>query len=381
MQTNIQRIDINGLWDFYYSPKKFHWKHPETLPSSDQFSGKMTIPGYWDDHYELFDEEDFFGLEARFNPDYRKAHFPMARTLCPHAASSFLIGTGFYRKVVKADFAAESLITFQLGPAMWGASLFCNRKFAGHFSGYSTASEFELTGLLIPGKENELILVVDNVHDDGGAYARIDGSHDGIPFGSRPGQHRGLAAQGYQSERGGIGGGASIYISGEVRIHDWFIRYTDGCPEIHVSLRNGHHLQLHWKITEKDWMLDSGMVNCREDELVFAANSWKGKLWSDRDPALYKVSLELRNSEVVLDYDSRLWGACELKCDRTQILVNGIPTYFRGITEHCYFPETTNPHFCKEKYLHDLGVFRKAGFNFIRCHTQCPPEPFYEACD
>ena len=54
---------------------------------------------------------------------------------------------------------------------------------------------------------------------------------------------------------------------------------------------------------------------------------------------------------------------------------------FRGATEHCYFPETCNPHFDKEKYLRDLGQLRKAGFNFIRCHTWCPPEPFYDACD
>ena len=63
------------------------------------------------------------------------------------------------------------------------------------------------------------------------------------------------------------------------------------------------------------------------------------------------------------------------------ILLNGVPTFLRGSTEHCYFPETANPHCDREKYLRDLGVLKSAGFNFIRCHTWCPPEEFFEACD
>jgi hypothetical protein len=93
----LQFISLDGEWDFFYSPQKFEPLLTE-LPPVEEYTGKMVTPGYWDDHYELFDEEDFFGLTARFNPDYRKPHFPMGRTLLPHAASSFLIGTGYYRK-------------------------------------------------------------------------------------------------------------------------------------------------------------------------------------------------------------------------------------------------------------------------------------------
>ena len=51
-------------------------------------------------------------------------------------------------------------------------------------------------------------------------YHRVDGSHDGEAVGARPGQHRGLAAQGYQSERGGIGGGVSLRLTRKARIDD-----------------------------------------------------------------------------------------------------------------------------------------------------------------
>ena len=94
--------NLDGIWDFFYSPQPFV-AGQSTLPEAELFTGKMVVPGYWDDHYELYDEEDFFGLTARFNPDYRKPHFPMGATLTPHAASSFLIGTGFYRRVIQQD--------------------------------------------------------------------------------------------------------------------------------------------------------------------------------------------------------------------------------------------------------------------------------------
>ena len=116
----------------------------------------MVTPGYWDDHYELFDEEDFFGLTARFNPDYRKPHFPMGRSLTPHASSSFLIGSGFYRK---RFFVAEKFrcATLTVGPAMWGCCVYCNGNFAGQTTGYSTASTCHLEDFLKSG-ENELII-------------------------------------------------------------------------------------------------------------------------------------------------------------------------------------------------------------------------------
>ena len=60
-------LSLDGEWDFFYSPQLFT-PAESPLPEKNLFTGKMVTPGYWDDHYELFDEEDFFGLTARFNP-------------------------------------------------------------------------------------------------------------------------------------------------------------------------------------------------------------------------------------------------------------------------------------------------------------------------
>ncbi len=369
-------LSLDGEWDFFYSPQLFT-PAESPLPEKTLFTGKMVTPGYWDDHYELFDEEDFFGLTARFNPDYRKVHFPMGRSLTPHASSSFLIGTGFYRKtfVAEKDFKCAVLT---VGPAMWGCNLYCNGHFAGATANYSTASRFEIEDFLIPGKENELILIVGNLHDDGGAYHRLDKSHDGIAFGARPGQHRGLAAQGYQSERGGIGGGVSIKYTSGTELADYFISFAGKYPLWHIETRGGKAV-LEWKMSYNGTVIDSG--NLEIEETAEFTSAVPPVLWSNRTPQLCDIELVLRNGEKVSDRAAFRWGARKTERDGMQFKLNGTPTFFRGLTEHCYFPETTNPHFDKEKYLRDLGKLREAGFNFIRCHTWCPPEPFFDACD
>ena len=368
-------LSLDGEWDFFYSPQKFT-PPVSQLPAPEEFCGKMVTPGYWDDHYELFDEEDFFGLTARFNPDYRKPHFPMGRSLTPHAASSFLIGSGFYRKrfTLEKNFKHATLT---VGPAMWGCCVYCNGNFAGQTTGYSTASTCHLEDFLKSG-ENELIIVVCNLHDDGGAYRRLDSSHDGIPFGSRPGQHRGLAAQGYQSERGGINCGVTLKLVPGAELTDYYISFAGDLPLWHVETRGGE-AELEWSISYHGNTVDSGTIAVTGTAEFTSAVP--PRLWSDRHPELCEIKLLLRQGGTVTDHASFRWGARKVTVNDMHFMVNGVPTFFCGVTEHCYFADTTNPHCDREKYLRELGVIRQAGFNFIRCHTWCPPEPFYEACD
>lgn len=263
-----QKVSLDGLWEFFYSPIKFE-AELTALPDRKEFSGRMVTPGYWDDHYELFDEEDYFSLLARFNPDYRKPHFPMGTSLLPHASSSFLIGSGYYRKQILMDLSGDKRAFLTIGPAMWGCAVFCNGKLAGKTTGYSVCSEFEITSLVRNKEFNEIILVVCNVHDDGGAYCRIDGSHDGTPFGARPGQHRGLAAQGFQSERAGIGDQTFIRITGNAAITDAWVTFENEQPHWHAEFINGKGKTLRWSLLDGESIFDSGIYEISGDSVDF----------------------------------------------------------------------------------------------------------------
>ena len=277
-------VPLDGIWEFFYSPQKFDENTP--LPERKAFSGRMVTPGYWDDHLELFDEEDFFSLRARFNPDYRKPHFPMGTTLLPHASSCFLVGTGFYRKQVKLETSPGARVFLAVGPAMWGCAVFCNGSFAGKVTGYSVSTEFDITHFARGGELNEIVIAVCNVHDDGGAFCRLDGSHAGTAFGARPGQHRGLAAQGYQSERGGIGGGVSLRLTKKARIDDFFLSSENGNPLWHIELHNANGCRIGWRIDDDGKNIQNGSVACTADKLSFATDELPEK-WSHDHPFLY----------------------------------------------------------------------------------------------
>ncbi|MBR4664350.1 MAG: hypothetical protein IKO93_10800 [Lentisphaeria bacterium] len=368
-------IDLNGLWEFFYSPEALS-PDPEKLPAAAAYTGRMAIPGYWDDHYDLFDEEDFFGLTARFNPDYRPPYFPCGRTLTPHASSSFLIGTGYCRRMLP-PLEDGMLATLRIGPAMWGGAVFCNGRYAGRIEGYSTATEFALEKLMYADRPNELIIAVCNVHDDGGAYCRVDGSHDGIVRGARAGQHRGLAVQGYQSERGGIAEGVSLKITRQAEIAEWFPWFDGQRMHCGFSVRGKSGWVVRWQVCNGKTVLFSGETT----ESAWECDAAALARWSDRDPKLYEVTLELMLDGEVADSVSGLWAPRTFTVAGKNLHLNGQPVYLRGVTEHCYFPKSCNPHWDEAKYLRDLGVLKQAGFNFIRCHTWCPPEAFYNACD
>ena len=368
-------LDLNGLWEFFYSPEALSPK-PERLPVAAAYTGRMVTPGYWDDHYELFDEEDFFGLTARFNPDYRPPHFPCGRTLTPHASCSFLIGTGYYRRILP-PLEPRMLATLRIGPAMWGGAVFCNGRCGGVIEGYSTATVFALEELMYADRENELIIAVCNLHDDGGAYCRLDGSHDGIARGARPGQHRGLAAQGYQSERGGIAEGVFLKLTRQAEITDWFPAFDGQRIRCEFAVRGKSGWQLRWQLRDGKSVLFSGETS----EASWECDASALTCWNDQNPKLYQLILNLVLDGEIVDSVSGMWAPRTFTVAGKNLHLNRHPVYLRGVTEHCYFPETCNPHWDEGKYLRDLGALKQAGFNFIRCHTWCPPEAFYNACD
>ena len=280
-------IDLNGEWEFFYSPEPLS-AAPEKLPAQVAYTGRMAVPGYWDDHYDLFDEEDFFGLTARFNPDYRPSHFPCGRTLTANASSSFLIGTGYCRRTLP-PLGPGMLATLRVGPAMWGGAVFCNGKYVGRMEGYSTATEFALESFMHSDRPNDLIVAVCNYHDDGGAYCRLDGSHDGIARGARAGQHRGMAAMGYQSERGGIAEGVTLKLTCRAQIADWFLAF-DGkmvCGE--VAVRGGSGWRLDWRLADGTTVLATG--ESTTPRWTFDGSAL-GR-WSDRESRLYRLTLTL----------------------------------------------------------------------------------------
>lgn len=356
-------IDLSGKWEFTCrpEPRTPNEKYPETFP------GYMMVPGFWDDHYELFDYTDDFDRNARFNPEYRPIHFPMGQ-VTPDASKPFIIGSGYYRKKFSIANVGNCCALLTVGPAVWGSEVFCNGASAGYNSGYSTGYGYDLTGLLQDG-ENEIVIAVSNCNR-GGARDSANG------------QHRGCGVRGFKSTRAGISRGVTLKLAQMALITACTAALKDGKFYFTADISGKGEFSLKYKLSYQDkTILENTLAVSGSGSFCDTAPAVNIPRWSDRHPELCSLDVELIFENRILDSWHSECGFAEMHVEKFDILLNGVPTFLRGSTEHCYYPETCNPHCDTEKYFRDLGVLKSAGFNFMRCHTWCPPEEFFTACD
>ncbi len=298
-----------------------------------------------------------------FNPDYRPMEFPMGQIL-PDASKPYLLGVGWYRKsiFVPEDQDGNSFI-LQVGPCVMNAAVWCNGKKVMSHIGYSTGFKSELTDFIQAGQSNEIVIAVSNAAND----------------------RRGCAIRGYQGRRGGIGGGVQLKVAGKSYINDFHVRFDAGKLAWNVELAGNEFAatELEWSVldhTEK-CIHSSGVIPVKGLNINFISEAAGLQAWSDRKPELCQLKLVLKQHSTIIDHAVRRWGCRELAVSGYKILLNGRPVYLRGSTEHCYFPETCNPHWNKAEYKDNIRKLKKVGFNWLRFHTWCPPEPYLDAAD
>lgn len=89
------------------------------------------------------------------------------------------------------------------------------------------------------------------------------------------------------------------------------------------------------------------------------------KLWSVESPTLYTLSVNLMLGEEELDSYQCQVGFREIKCDRHRFLINGIPTFLRGVCKHEMIGNSGHV-VSKEAIEADLRRIKKTGCNFVR---------------
>jgi hypothetical protein len=133
------------------------------------------------------------------------------------------------------------------------------------------------------------------------------------------------------------------------------------------------------------------------------------QLWDEFRPALYEMTVELRDDagglvkaeglgdgstlvqgshrQAALDDATRLdqtsvrFGMREVGTQGTRIAINGRPTFLRGTLECCIFPLTGHPPTDVDSWKRIIRICKAHGLNHIRFHSWCPPEAAFVAAD
>jgi hypothetical protein len=115
----------------------------------------------------------------------------------------------------------------------------------------------------------------------------------------------------------------------------------------------------------------------------YSFNIDRGKhtvLWSEFDPALYKVHFELM-CEDIKDYCMLDFGIRDFETKDTQFTVNSLKTFLRGKHDACVFPLTGYPPMTKEEWIRQFRIAKQYGINHYRFHSWTPPQAAFDAAN
>lgn len=104
------------------------------------------------------------------------------------------------------------------------------------------------------------------------------------------------------------------------------------------------------------------------------------RLWSEFDPALYKVNFELQ-CQGMKDQYTVDFGLRDFHTDGTQFSINSLKTFLRGKHDACVFPLTGYPPMDKEEWIRQLKISKEYGMNHYRFHSWTPPQAAFDAAN
>lgn len=107
-------------------------------------------------------------------------------------------------------------------------------------------------------------------------------------------------------------------------------------------------------------------------------------LWSEWTPALYKLTAACTaysGKYTFTDHRVIDFGMRQFTTMGTQFAVNGKCTFLRGKHDGQVFPHKGYAPMEVDEWVDILRLLKLWGINHIRCHTWCPPEACFKACD
>ena len=339
---------LNGSWEMDYTTEAYT---DNRMPQFSGFSVENAVPGYWEDMTDSFLLAPFF-RKLRINPEYGIQRYPMTGW-APDMALPNIIGNFFYRRSFQYD-GGYLPCAIHFEGVQNTLRLWLNGQYLGCHTGYSTPFDIPVPANALNQGENTLVLSVSN-----GELA----GYDGAPV-------TGLTNRAACQYTGGITGDVSFRIY-QSSLRDASILISRDCTKATVDVVCEHPAMFTWSVLDDGKNIIHGSASSS-----FSFSTAGLTLWTPEKPKLYTLELHCGEATLV-----RLFGVRRLTTKGSQILLNGIPCYLRGVCEHCYYPQTIHPNHDISFYRDVIRKLKSLGFNFIRFHTYVPTEEYMQAAD
>lgn len=343
-------INLDGEWSFDLDPHNVgvteHW-YDSDLPH------QINVPGSWEEQGFGESPPEFIGGWTK-----RRGYE----------------GKGWYSRAVEvpADWAGQR-IWLRLDRVGWESVVWVDGRRIGEQNSLSVPHGYDLTDYVCPGERCRIAIRVDN------ALAGIL-------------NYEGHIHSRHTSTRwGGITGSAQLIATAPSYVEQVTVLPDATTKRIRCSVRiagTGVGDEVTVAVFAERAVVATGSVSIpsepgsrlAEVELELGADA---RPWSDRDPYLYDLDVELRTggSADPIDAVHDRFGLRTFGKRGRALVLNGEQVFLRGYVDCSIFPYTGYPPADKAEYVRQFAKAQEFGFNHVRLHSWTPPREFFEAAD
>ena len=325
-------INLNGLWDYAIQPMD--------LPKPETFAGKILVP------YPV--DSALSGVKKPVWKDERL----------------------WYRRTFKAPKIGNGKrLLLHFGAVDWEAKVSINGKPVGEHRGGYDAFSFDVTDVVKPGAENELVVAV------------FDASGGG--------QESGKQNYNKYNKPGGIAYTATsgiwqtVWLETVTTIHIEDLKLISdvdaGCLRVTVNAggaKSEGAVDVIAMVGNKEIARVSGKPGV---ELKLPIPN--ARLWSPDDPFLYNLKVRMGRDEVTSYFGMRKISLGKDENGFTTMLLNGKAVFQSGPLDQGYWPDGNYTAPTDEALRWDLVEMKRLGFNMVRKHIKVEPARWFYWCD
>ncbi len=324
---------LNGTWDIIFDHenegREAGWFQDDVFSKCASIR-QIQVPSAW----ELI-EEDYEGVAF-----YRH---------------TFTVPENWKGKIVRLHFDAVNYLT----------EVWLNGEVVGFHEGGFTPFEFRIDSLILPGKENTLILRV------AGPILMQDKRIDSMGPLETPQWRGGIVGGVWQSVR--------LVATGEALVNDVFIepKISDDSATFHLELENTgvETTSVEVETTVRS-ATDSARIVAQSRQTLQlrpGANKSSRKLaisnaqyWSPDEPSLYRAQVRVIGAGGVSDEWISRFGMREFTIRDKQFQLNGKPLFLKATFFEGLYPNSIAYPDSREMARREIQLAKDAGFNMIR---------------
>jgi beta-galactosidase len=353
-ESSENYLSLNGKWKFKYFEK------PADVPA--EVSSTTFVDGSWDNFKVPANwEVNNYGFPIYVNIGWE---FQNIQELNPPIVPLSYDPTGVYRREIEVPYnwIGKNLV-LHIGAVRSNLMVWVNGKYIGYGEDSKLPSEFDLSSVLVAGK-NLIVLKVmrwcDGTYLEGQDFWRMSG----------------ITRDCYLIKR------ENIHIEDFTITTDFDDNYKNATLGLTVKLSKQSIAKVLAKLNDGDQIIAKREIEFNsESEKSISIPVIAPKQWSAEEPNLYQLTFSLfDNSGKLVEVIPQNVGFREVQIKDGLFLVNGKPVLIKGVNRHESDP-VAGQTISKESMLRDIKLMKQFNINAVRtCHYP-NSEYWYQLCD